>query len=92
MKPYHKIQTVYKRSHETNDLIEGEWSLPEFDLLKDIQWIWTEKIDGTNIRIIFNGDTVEFKGRTDKAELPKHLLKTLKETFTFEKMNKFFPE
>ena len=62
MKEYHKIQTVFHRSPESNykQLMEGVFALPEFELLKDIEWTWTEKIDGTNIRILWDGQTVRF--------------------------------
>lgn len=92
MKEYHKIQTVYLRDMQNNSkrLLEGQWSKPEFNLLKDIEWVCTEKIDGTNIRILWNGFVVKFKGKTDNAEIPKHLLSYLKETFTEEKMQKEF--
>lgn len=88
METYHKIQTVYHRDPENNNrtLIEGKWSMPEFELLKDVDWICTEKIDGTNIRVIWDGEEVIFKGKTDNAEIPKHLLEHLEETFTPEKM------
>jgi hypothetical protein len=92
MEKYSKIQTVFYRDPETNHktLLEGEWSVPEFELLKDIDWMWTEKIDGTNIRVIWDGDKVTFKGRTDKAAIPKMLLTTLEELFYPELMKKVF--
>ncbi len=31
---------------------DGEFAQPEFETLKDVQWEWTEKVDGTNIRIM----------------------------------------
>ena len=50
MKEYHKIQTVFKRDPETNHrtLLEGQYSMPEFEYLANNQWVFTEKIDGTN--------------------------------------------
>lgn len=94
MKEYHKIQTVFHRSPETNfkQLMEGAWALPEFELLKDIQWVWTEKIDGTNIRIIWDGVTVRYGGKTDDAQIPTFLLRVLQDTFTAEKMKSAFPD
>jgi len=88
MKEYHKIQTVFHRSPESNykQLMEGVWALPEFEYLKDLEWIWTEKIDGTNIRILWDGETVRFGGKTDDAQMPTFLLKVLQDTFTKEKM------
>ena len=53
MKEYHKIQTVFKRDPSTNHktLLMDDYSLPEFEYLKNNHWIFTEKIDGTNIRV-----------------------------------------
>lgn len=84
MKEYHKIQTVFLRTPESKfkTLMEGHWALPEFELLKDVQWIWTEKIDGTNIRIMWDGVQVRFGGKTDDAQIPSFLLNVLQEKFT----------
>lgn len=92
MKEYHKIQTVFLRSPESNfkNLMEGQWALPEFEALKDIEWVWTEKIDGTNIRIMWDGFNVRFGGKTDDAQIPTFLLKVLQDTFTPEKMSRQF--
>jgi hypothetical protein len=88
MKEYHKIQTVFHRSPESNfkTIMEGKWALPEFEILKDLEWIWTEKIDGTNIRILWDGTTVRFGGKTDEASIPTFLLNVLQDIFTTEKM------
>lgn len=84
MDKYPKIQTVYKRDPATNyaDILWGEFSLPVFEYLQDNAWVFTEKIDGTNIRIIRdeNGN-IEFRGRTDRAQIPPHLLQKLHEVF-----------
>ncbi len=84
MKPYHKIQTVFNRDPQTNHrtLLEGEYSLPEFDYLRNNMWVFTEKVDGTNIRvIIYPHGTTEFRGKTDNAQLPPQLMKRLGELF-----------
>ncbi len=94
MKEYHKIQTVFLRSPETNfkQLMEGHWALPEFETLKDIPWTWTEKIDGTNIRIMWNGSEVRFGGKTDDAHIPTFLLNVLQQKFTVEAMKRIFTD
>lgn len=48
MVEYHKIQTVFKRDMNTKykTLLEEEYSLPEFDYLKNNIWDWSEKLDG----------------------------------------------
>lgn len=94
MKEYHKIQTVFLRSPESDykQLMEGQWASPEFEYLKDLEWVWTEKIDGTNIRILWDGQTVRFGGKTDDAQMPTFLLKVLQDTFTEEKLKAIFGE
>jgi len=83
MNEYHKIQTVFKRDPETDfkTLIYGDYSLPEFEYLKDNKWIYTEKVDGTNIRVIFNENKIFFKGKTDKAQLQVSLFDRLNDIF-----------
>lgn len=81
MTKYTKIQTVYKRDEKTKKIIEGDFSLPEFEYLKDNKWIFTEKVDGTNTRVMWNGSNVIFGGKTDDAQMPMHLLYKLQELF-----------
>lgn len=84
MKKYPKINSIFKR--DDRGRFTDEYSQPEFELLKDMPWEATEKIDGTNIRIGFDAEagTVEFGGRTDKAKIQKPLLAYLEERFTPE--------
>ena len=83
MKEYHKIQTVFKRDMENKGktLLIGQWTLPEFEYLAGNQWVYTEKVDGTNIRIMFDGDKVSFGGKTDNAAIPAKLVERLRERF-----------
>jgi ATP-dependent RNA circularization protein (DNA/RNA ligase family) len=94
MTEYHKISGPFKRDvnpgPNKNKLIAWEWSMPEFKVLADIPWSFTEKIDGTNIRIIWDGHKPEFRGRTDKAQLHPDLLKALDEMFPEELLEQTF--
>lgn len=83
MKEYHKIQTVYKRNPETKfkTLLEGDFSLPEFEYLRDNAWVFTEKVDGTNIRVMFDGKNITFGGKTDGAQIPSFLITALNNRF-----------
>lgn len=85
MNEYHKIQSVYKRDPQTNKFIVGEWTLPEFNYLSYNLWDWTEKVDGTNIRVMWDGESVRFGGRTDRANIPVPLLNSLLEQFPAQK-------
>lgn len=94
MKPYPKIDTLYKRHPDTHKIIEGDYSCPEFEMLKNLEWEWTEKIDGTNIRIIFDAlsSTYEVQGRTDNASIPIFLLNKIYSIITRDKLKQVFPD
>lgn len=83
MEEYHKIQTVFLRDPDTKHktLLIGQYAKPEFEYLKDNQWIFTEKVDGTNIRVMFDGNELSYAGKTDRAQIPPRLMKALKEQF-----------
>lgn len=92
MAEYQKIQTLFKRD-ERNIIIPDQFTYPEFEVLKDLKWECTEKIDGTNIRIELessgnpeDGIIMSFKGRTDKAVIPEHLLTKLNWLFDRERL------
>lgn len=79
---YTKIPNIFKREeHGNNKLIEGDYSTPELEYLANVPWVWTEKVDGTNIRVVWDGHSVSFGGRTDKAQIPAHLVNKLNELF-----------
>jgi ATP-dependent RNA circularization protein (DNA/RNA ligase family) len=92
MKEYHKINTIFKRdtSKPKNPIIIGEWSEPEFQFLANNVWVFTEKVDGTNIRIMWNDGKLTFGGKTDNAQIPSHLLNRLNEIFTADKFIEAF--
>ena len=94
MKKYHKINTIYKRAMElpNSPVVEGLWVSPEIEMLKDIAWTGTEKIDGTNVRIIFDGTAVEVKGKSDKSSMPEFLRADIEAMFSPENMGEAFPD
>lgn len=83
MNTYHKIQTVFLRDPETNykTLLEGTFAKPEFEYLKDAEWVFTEKVDGTNIRIMWDGEKIKFGGKTNSAQTPMDLISALYDIF-----------
>ena len=85
MKEYHKINSVFKRDQNTNRFIMGEYSQPEFEYLAGLPWVWTEKVDGANIRVEWNGESVSFGGRTDNALIPATLVQRLRDLFPRDK-------
>lgn len=90
---YVKIPNVYKREeYADNKLLIGQYSTNELAFLSNCQWVWTEKVDGTNIRVIWDGYRVSFAGRTDKAKIPKKLLERLEEIFGGESKEEIFEQ
>jgi len=103
---YFKINSIYKRNMTETDpvtgelkfvdkgksgnkLILGNFACEEFNNIK--RWRVDEKIDGTNIRIMYREGEVSFGGRTDSAQIPAHLYNYLSKTFTIDKLDKAFP-
>lgn len=90
MDQYHKIQTVFNRDPANNykTLLVGEYSKPEFMFLADCTWVFTEKVDGTNIRVIIEPEGVhgspaiiKVRGKTDNAHLPADLTQNILNLF-----------
>jgi len=89
MQEYHKINSMFKRdlTKKEKPIIVPQWAEPEFEYLQNNIWVFTEKVDGTNIRVIWDGANVQFKGKTDNAQLPSELFAKLNVTFTPEKVS-----
>lgn len=80
---YHKINSVFKRDPQNNSktFLIGQYAVPEFEYLSGNEWVWTEKIDGTNVRVGWNGQAIDLGGRTSDAQMPLFLVKRLQELF-----------
>jgi len=81
MREYPKIESLFDRDEATFRFIPGAYRLPEFGYLSSLSWRATEKIDGTNIRVEWDGERVTFGGRTDRAQTPTFLLTKLQDLF-----------
>ena len=93
MKEYIKIETVFQRDIEgTKKLMDGVFRNPTVEFLENNDWQWTEKVDGTNIRVHWDGHKVEFGGRTDKAQIPAPLVNKLNEYFGGETNAQMFEQ
>jgi len=93
MEKYPKIQTVYLRDPETKYkiLLTGQWALPEFEYLANNEWSWSEKIDGTNIRVDWDGN-VRFGGRTENSQTPTFLIEKLLGLFPTDRFVTIYPD
>lgn len=102
---YHKIETLFERDEATHRL------KPELILKNPIYgdiktWMFSEKIDGTNIRCIWTPSTTErdfggaittpseltFGGKTDNAQIHADLIKWLYENISKENLQAIFPD
>ena len=93
MNEYHKIETLFQRDIlGTKQLMEGHYRNETIEFLKNMTWEWTEKVDGTNIRVHWDGHKVEFGGRTDKASIPAQLINKLNEYFGGETNAQLFEQ
>ena len=81
MREYEKIETIFERNEKTKKLNEGIYRNETVKFLKENDWEFTEKIDGTNIRVVWDGHKVSYYGRTDKAQIPSQLMNRLIELF-----------
>ena len=93
MRTYEKIETIWARDVEgTKKLIPGKYRSETVEFLKDCMWEWTEKIDGTNIRVCWDGHSVTFGGRTDRAQIPAPLVNRLNALFGGEENAQLFEQ
>lgn len=93
MQTYCKIETLFNRATDgTKKLILGDWRNETFKYLADNKWVWTEKIDGTNIRVFWDGHRVSFGGRTDNAQIRADLMNYLITTFSSEETEQLFEQ
>lgn len=82
MIPYIKIDTPFERDNDgTKKLIDGKFRNETVEYLKDNKWLCSEKIDGTNIGVVWDGHKVSFQGRTERAQIPTQLVNKLNELF-----------
>ena len=91
---YQKIDTIFLRDVNNVIMPYSGFVSPELEWLRNCKLDATEKIDGTNMRIevscaIIEGErhmVVEYKGKSDDAQIPPHLYKFMEESFPKEKV------
>jgi hypothetical protein len=80
---YHKIETLFERDKTTFVVDPSKLKSPVLATIRE--WDVTEKIDGTNIRVMLSeaGD-VSYGGRSNAAQIPGDLVQYLIRTFNPE--------
>ena len=88
-KEYQKIGNVFKFDEKFRTIV----GLNEpYETLKNIIWQGTEKVDGTNIRIHWDGHDIEIAGHTDRAQIPPKLNEYLTNLFLTPEMEYVFEQ
>ena len=90
MKEYQKIPAIFKRDDKAK--MTTEYVSDEIKYLADNQWEFTEKLDGTNVRIHYDGHRIELGGRTDKAQFQGELKEYLESIFLTPEMEELFEQ
>lgn len=93
MKYYHKIENIFNRDMDgSKKLIIGDFRNETVEFLKDVEWICTEKIDGTNIGVVWDGHKVSYIGRTERSDIPKKLIASLDAQFQGNEVETIFEQ
>ncbi len=86
---YPKILNIYHRDKTTGLLIKGSHTNPAFGVIA--KWMWTEKLDGTNISIEYSPDTgITIHGRTEAAQIPVGIIAYLADRCVLSRFQKVF--
>lgn len=93
MVKYEKLETVFARDmNGTKKLLPGVFRSPTVLFLRNNTWEWTEKVDGTNIGVVWDGYKVSFQGRTENAQIPAMLVEKLNSLFGTQEAEQVFEE
>lgn len=90
-----KIYSPFKRctsGPRKNKLIVGTWYDSAYATLQNATWRWTEKLDGTNIRIHWDGVRRSIAGRTQRAELRQDLVDWIDDNLPEELFEQMFED
>lgn len=93
MVKYEKLETIFSRDMDgTKKLMPGVFRDPTVEFLKDASWDWTEKVDGMNVGVVWDGYRVSYQGRTENSQIPTRLLDKLNEVFGTPEAEQIFEE
>lgn len=93
LETYQKIECPFVRDTEgTRQILWNNWLNPTVKYLKDNQWTFTEKVDGTNIRIYWDGYKVQCLPRKEGSQMPLFLKTALEEIFLKDEIEELFEQ
>ena len=91
LQTYHKIECPFKRSLEgSKELLWNRYQNSAVEYLRNDTWIFTEKVDGTNIRIFWDGYNIEILGRKENSSVPEFLKEQLNRMFLTDEVEQLF--
>lgn len=90
---YIKIETPFKRDIDgTKKLIYGDFRSEALEYLKNNQFEWTEKIDGTNTVVKWDGHEVHFEGHNANSQMAADLIQYLNSKFNINEAEELFEQ
>lgn len=84
---YPKIETLFDRDKDFK-VIPTKLRNSSYGIIK--RWEFTEKIDGTNIRLIWEANKLKVGGRTGNAQIPADLVQHIYESIDVQKLKDMF--
>jgi hypothetical protein len=85
---YHKIETLFERDMATFKVDPTKLKNPVYGIFKE--WEFTEKIDGTNVRVMWRDHKLTIGGKTDNAQLPAALVERIYATVSVDVLEQKF--
>lgn len=93
LQKYLKIECPFKRSLEgSKELLWNCYQNSAVEYLRNNTWVFTEKVDGTNIRIFWDGYNIEFFGRKENSLIPEFLREQLNRMFLTDEVEQLFEQ
>jgi len=93
MQEYVKIYNIFNRDETGSlEIKDGYYMLDTVQMLKDIHWCWTEKVDGTNVRIYWNGHSLSFGAKYDTDEISSDVKDYLTTLFINNEFDEMFEQ
>lgn len=92
MKEYHKIPVLWKFDKETKKYIKGMFYDQSVLELRKNRWLFTEKIDGMNFRIHWDGHSLQYAGRTDSTMFSAEQIEFIEKELVNEEKETIFEQ
>ena len=70
----------------------GRFRSPTVKFLSELEWQFTEKMDGTNTRVYWDGHKISYGGRTDRSQMPVPLMNYLVSVFGTPEAEQLFEQ